>query len=148
MMRYLFGGHARSWLLIGLLASLSACSKPIDFTDYTIENLLKKNIEGLAEPAFFELREISILSKQDEGERGSAEVYIYLYFADDLASVAEKRQLSPDKMEYRQYESSFGNFAAGETQRHHAEYQFFRRDGKWYISGSRALSAPVIQPSR
>jgi len=42
---------------------LAACSqKPIAFTDYTVQELLKKNIAELAEPAFFELESVEVLN--------------------------------------------------------------------------------------
>lgn len=131
--------------LAALLLSLAACSqKPIAFTDYTVESLLNKNISELAEPAFFALDSVEIINKEDLGESATAEVYITLRFPEDFDTVVAMRKLEPFNMEYKQYKSSFGSFVAGETQRHHARYQFVRRDGRWFIAGSQALSAPKI----
>ncbi|MAK45092.1 MAG: hypothetical protein CMN80_13210 [Spongiibacter sp.] len=125
---------------------LAACSqKPIAFTDYTVQELLKINIAELAEPAFFELESVEVLNKNDGGESASADVYVTLRFPEDFDTVVGMRKLAPFNMEYKQYKSSFGSFKAGETQRHHARYQFVRRDGKWFIAGSKALSAPKIE---
>ena len=136
----------RRFTLLSAIALLAACSqKPIAFTDYTVQELLKKNITELAEPVFFELESVEVLEKIDQGESASAEVHVTLRFPEDFDTVVSMRKLAPFNMEYKQYKSSFGSFVAGETQRHHARYQFVRRDGKWFIAGSKALSAPQIE---
>lgn len=145
MCNFPFVSH-RAVLLLALVALTAACSqKPVAFTDYTVEALLTKNISELADPAFFELEGIEVLNKNDRGESADAEVYVTLRFPKDFDGVISERKLSPASMEYKQYESSFGRFVARETQRHHARYQFVRRDGKWFIAGSKALSAPKVE---
>lgn len=131
-------------LLLGLSLLLTACSKPIPFTDYLVENLLKQNLNSLSEPRFFELEKLEILQSSSDGDQAQAELYVTLRFPEDFDTVVAMRGLEPFNMEYKQYKASFGTFSAGERQRHHAQYQFIRRDGKWFISGSRALSKPVV----
>lgn len=125
---------------------LAACSKPIPFTDYLVDNLLRNNLNALTEPPLFEVEKLEIVKKQEDGDNAEAEVYVTLVFAEDFDTAITMRKLQPFNMEYKQYQSSFGKFAAGERQRHHALYRFFRRDGKWFISGSHALSPPEIMP--
>lgn len=128
----------------GLLL-LSACGqKDIPFTDYIVENLLRDNLKSLAEPPFFEVRNIDILNAEHQGTTGTATVDVRLYFPEDFDTVVGLRKLEPFNIEYLQYKSSFGKFSAGEQQIHHARYEFQRRGSKWMITGSQALSAPDI----
>lgn len=132
-------------VLPGLLLSLGACGqKDISFTDYIIEHLLRDNLNALAKPPIFEVRAVTIISSESTGDQGSALADVALHFPEGFATVAEQRGLQPDSMEYRQYQSSFGNFEAGEIQTHHARYEFLRRDGKWRIIGSQPVAAPDI----
>ncbi len=131
--------------MIFFCAALIGCSsKPIPFTDYIVSNLLRDNLMSLAEPPIFSIEEISILESQHSGDNGSATIDVRLLFPEDFDTVTTLHKLEPFNMAYKQYQSSFGKFAAGEHQIHHAEYQFQRRDGKWFIVGSRALSPPDI----
>lgn len=146
-MRYITKPFAcRAAIMLCLSVFLTACSKPVAFTDYTVENLLKKNLSELTEPRLFETEKLEIIQKSEEGDAADAEVYVTLVFPEDFDTVISMRKLQPFNMEYKQYKSSFGKFAAGERQRHHAKYQFVRRDGKWLISGSQAMSPPEIMP--
>jgi hypothetical protein len=131
-------------LLCTTLLLLACSSKPIPFTDYLVENLLRENLLALSEPPLFSVANISITQTQTQESSGSAHVDVRLSFLQSFASVVEQRQLTPESMEYQQYRNSFGDFAAGEEQVHHAEYQFQRRDGKWFIVGSRPVAAPDI----
>jgi hypothetical protein len=132
-------------LLIFFCASIVACSsKPIPFTDYIVSNLLRDNLMSLAEPAIFSIEEIIIIESEHSENSGRATVDVRLKFPEDFDTVTSLHKLEPFNMAYKQYQSSFGKFAAGEQQVHHAEYQFQRRDGKWFIVGSKALSPPDI----
>ncbi len=135
-------------LLIFVCTAVMACSsKPIPFTDYIVSNLLRDNLMGLAEPPIFSVEDITIIQMQNQEESGSAIVDVRLHFPNDFDTVAKLHKLEPHNMAYKQYQSSFGTFAAGEQQVHHAEYQFQRRGSKWFIVGSRALSPPDILPA-
>ncbi len=60
-------------IIPALLLGLTACGqKNIPFTDYIIENLLRDNLNSLAEPAIFEVQTVTIVSSESEGDRGSA----------------------------------------------------------------------------
>jgi hypothetical protein len=136
----------QSTFLIALLTALSACGqKDIPFTDYLIENLLKDNLSQMARPAIFEVTNIAIKSSEHEGDRGTAQVDVELLFPEDFDTVVGLHKLEPFNVKYLQFKSSFGKFAAGEKQIHHAQYDFIRRKGKWTIIGSKALAAPDIK---
>lgn len=125
---------------------LSGCgNKQIPFTDYLVENLLRENLGKLAEPAIFEVKSVLVNSKQSDGASGTATVDVELYFPEDFDTVVELRKLEPFNIEYLQYKSSFGKFEAGETQVHHARYQFENRSGKWMVTGSQAIAAPDVR---
>ncbi|CAA0082989.1 Uncharacterised protein [Zhongshania aliphaticivorans] len=130
-------------LIFASLLFLVACSnKPIPFTDYLVKNLLRDNLEGMSSPAIFNVDDITIKALTDNGDTGTATADIRLRFPEDFETVVSLRRLEPYNIAYLQYKSSFGTFSAGESQVHHAEYQFERRDGKWFITGSRAISPP------
>lgn len=131
--------------LVALLLCLSACSKPIPFTDYIVENLLRDNLENLTQPALFEVREIIVVEKTDLGDRAEASVDVVLFFPESFETVVKAQQLQPNNMAYKQYRGSFGAFTAGEQQTHHAHYSFVRDGRKWRISSSRPLAEPTIQ---
>jgi hypothetical protein len=126
------------------VALIGCSSKPIPFTDYIVSNLLRDNLLGLAEPPIFSIEEITIIASQHSGDQGQATVDVRLRFPEDFDTIVSLHKLEAYNMAYKQYQSSFGKFTAGEEQVHHAEYQFQRRDGKWFIAGSRALSPPDI----
>ena len=124
---------------------LAACSsKPIPFTDYLVKNLLRDNLKALATPPIFTVEDIAVKTLESSETTGTATVDVRLRFPEDFDTVASLRRLEPYNVAYLQYKSSFGKFTAGESQVHHAEYQFERRDGKWFIVGSRAISSPEI----
>lgn len=130
------------------VALIGCSSKPIPFTEYIVSNLLRDNLMGLAEPPIFNIEEIIITASQHSGDQGQATVDVRLSFPEDFDTIVSLHKLEAFNMAYKQYQSSFGKFAAGEQQVHHAEYQFQRRDGKWFIVGSRALSPPDIVPAK
>lgn len=131
--------------LTALTILLSACSnKPIHFTDYIAEHLLRNNLSELADPPIFEVESLTIREKEQQGDNARAIIDVALHFPEDFDTVVSMHKLEPYNIAYLQYKSSFGEFAAGETQIHHAEYQFQRRDNKWVIVGSRPVSQPDI----
>ncbi|QQD19105.1 hypothetical protein I6N98_04415 [Spongiibacter nanhainus] len=133
-----------AWLS-ALTILLSACSnKPVHFTDYIAEHLLRNNLNELAEPPIFEVASLTIREKEQQGDKARAIIDVALHFPEDFDTVVSMHKLEPYNIAYLQYKSSFGEFAAGETQVHHAEYQFQRRDNKWVIVGSRPVSQPDI----
>ena len=133
-----------AWLS-ALTILLSACSnKPVHFTDYIAEHLLRNNLSELAEPPIFEVASLTIREKEQQGDKARAIIDVALHFPEDFDTVVSMHKLEPYNIAYLQYKSSFGEFAAGETQVHHAEYQFQRRDNKWVIVGSRPVSQPDI----
>ena len=124
---------------------LSACSsKPIPFTDYLVKNLLRDNLEALARPPIFTVEDITVKTIESTETTGMATADVRMRFPEDFDTVVSLRRLEPFNVAYLQYKTSFGKFSAGESQVHHAEYQFEQRDGKWFIVGSRAISAPEI----
>lgn len=126
---------------------ISCSSKPIPFTDYLVKNLLRDNLEALASPPIFKVEDITVRTLESGEATGTATADVRLRFPEDFDTVVSLRRLEPFNIAYLQYKSSFGKFSAGESQVHHAEYQFERRDGKWFIVGSRAISAPEIFPA-
>lgn len=125
---------------------LSGCgNKQIPFTDYLVENLLRDNLASLAKPPIFEVKSVVVGSKQSDGASGTAAVDVELFFPEDFDTVVQLRKLEPFNIEYLQYKSSFGKFEAGETQVHHARYQFENRSGKWVVTGSQAIAAPDVR---
>lgn len=128
-----------------LTIALSACSnKPVHFTDYIAEQLLRNNLSELADPPIFEVKDVQIREKEQQGNNARAIIDVSLHFPEDFDTVVSMHKLEPYNIAYLQYKSSFGEFAAGETQVHHAEYQFQLRGSKWVITGSRPLSPPDI----
>jgi hypothetical protein len=126
---------------------LACSSKPIPFTDYLVKNLLRDNLEGLATPAIFDVEDIAVKTTEATETTGIATAHVRLRFPEDFDTVVGLRRLEPYNVTYLQYKSSFGKFAAGESQVHYAEYKFERRDGKWFIVGSRAMSPPEVFPA-
>ena len=130
---------------LALALTLSACgSKPIPFTEYLVENMLRENLATLAQPPIFEVKDLRLSGLNSAGDNGSADANISLLFTEDFATVVDQRQLDSDSLLYRQIRGSFGEFAAGELQVHHARYQFQRVGGKWRIVGSQPTDAPTI----
>lgn len=124
---------------------LGGCgSKDIPFTDYLVENLLRDNLASLAEPPIFEVVQLRVKQKSSADAVATAEVDVELYFPEDFDTVVQLRKLEPFNVEYLQYQSSFGKFSAGETQIHHASYQFQKRGNKWVIIGSKAIAPPDV----
>lgn len=135
-------------VILTVCALLISCSsKPIPFTDYLVKNLLRDNLEALASPPIFKVEDITVRTIESGETTGMATADVRLRFPEDFDTVVSLRRLEPFNIAYLQYKSSFGKFSAGESQVHHAEYQFERRDGKWFIVGSRAISAPEIFPA-
>ncbi|MEX1664900.1 hypothetical protein [Zhongshania arctica] len=126
---------------------LACSSKPIPFTDYLVKNLLRDNLEALATPAIFDVEDIAVKTIEATETTGIATAHVRLRFPEDFDTVVSLRRLEPYSVTYLQYKSSFGKFAAGESQVHYAEYKFERRDGKWFIAGSRAMSPPEVFPA-
>ena len=134
----------KAFVILFCAALISCSSKPIPFTDYIVSNLLRDNLLSLAEPPIFSIEDIAIIQMQNQEESGNAIVDVRLLFPEDFDTVTKRHKLAPHNMAYKQYKSSFGTFVAGEQQLHHAEYQFQRRGGKWFIVGSRPLSPPDV----
>ncbi len=133
-----------AWLA-AVAVLLSACSnKPVHFTDYIAEHLLRNNLSELADPPIFEVASLTIREKEQQGDKARAIIDVALHFPEDFDTVVSMHKLEPYNIAYLQYKSSFDEFAAGETQTHHAEYQFQRRDNKWVIVGSCPVSQPDI----
>ncbi len=105
---------------------------------------MRDNLETMATPAIFKVEDITVKSLESGETTGSAIADVRLRFPEDFDTMASLRRLEPYNVAYLQYKSSFGKFSAGESQVHHAEYQFERREGKWHIVGSRAISPPEI----
>lgn len=143
-LRSRLGGISTLFMATVLVAS---CSRPVPFTPYLAERLLQENLSSLAEPPLFELSKVEILSIEAGENTGTAVADIVLKFPVGLGELAEQQQLATDSAQYSQYKNSFGEFVAGEVQRHHARYGFIKRGKRWMISASQPLSAPdIIKP--
>ncbi|MBD2858675.1 hypothetical protein IB286_06590 [Spongiibacter sp. KMU-158] len=127
-----------------LFLAISACSRPVPFSAYLAEQLLQENLNSLTEQPVFELRKIEIQSVEAEENTGSASTDIVLLFPQSLADIAKQQGLEEGSAVLQQYRSSFGDFEAGEIQRHHARYLFQKRGKKWLITGSQPLAPPDI----
>jgi hypothetical protein len=126
---------------------LACSSKPIPFTDYLVKNLLRDNLEAMAVPAIFDVDDIAVKTIEATETTGLATAHVRLRFPENFDAVVGLRRLKPYSATYLQYKSSFGKFTAGESQVHYAEYKFERRDDKWFIVSSRAMSAPEVFPA-
>ncbi|MFQ3199984.1 MAG: hypothetical protein ACI9SK_000695 [Zhongshania sp.] len=126
---------------------LACSSKPIPFTDYLVKNLLRDNLEAMAVPAIFDVDDIAVKTIEATETTGIATAHVRLRFPKNFDAVVGLRRLKPYSATYLQYKSSFGKFTAGESQVHYAEYKFERRDDKWFIVSSRAMSAPEVFPA-
>ena len=131
-------------ILVTCVLFAACSSKPIPFTDYLVKNLLRDNLEGMTKPPIFSVEDITVKTLESTETTGIATADVRLRFPEDFDTVVSLRRLEPFNVAYLQYKSSFGKFTAGESQVHHAEYQFERRDGKCFIVGSRAIAAPEI----
>jgi hypothetical protein len=126
---------------------LACSSKPIPFTDYLVKNLLRDNLEAMAMPAIFDVEDIAVKTIEATETTGIATAHVRLRFPENFDAVVGLRRLKPYDATYLQYKGSFGKFTAGESQVHYAEYKFERRDDKWFIVSSRAMSAPEVFPA-